>query len=174
MPTTKEWIIIVSVVALVMIPICWRFWKGWDRPSLASIREMKRRITERDTREAFIREEAKVREHERLEAAQELARKKAQAPLPVEKERLFSAFGSLGAIDSTNTEVLENSPQEVVKKISIPVSNVDSLVDSLDIEDIDDTVIPEASPVAIQLRGNAESRATKESDDDDEWSEVDW
>lgn len=174
MPTTKEWIAIVSIVALVMIPICWRFWKGWDRPSLASIREMKRRIMERDIREAFIREEAKIREHERLEAAQELARKKAQAPKPVEKERLFSAFGSLGATDSTNTEVLDNSPQMVSKDISIPVANVDSLVESLDVEDIGEDIIPEASPVAIQLRGNAESQESKESDDDDEWGDVDW
>ena len=66
MPTIKEWIVIVVVVAFILIPICWKFWKGWDRPSLASLKEMKRRIRERDIREAFIKEDAKLREQERL------------------------------------------------------------------------------------------------------------
>ena len=77
MPTVKEWIVIVALVALVLIPICWKFWKRWDRPSLASLLEMKRRIRERDIREAFIKEDAKVREQQRIEAERELAIRKA-------------------------------------------------------------------------------------------------
>ena len=86
MPTIKEWIVIVALVAFVLIPICWKFWLRWDRPSLASILEMKRRIRERDIREAFIKEDAKVREQQRLEAERELALRKAQAPPPVERQ----------------------------------------------------------------------------------------
>ena len=67
-----------------MIPICWKFWKSWDRPSLSSLLEMKRRIRERDIRDTFIKEDAKIREQQRLEAAREIAYRKAQAPPPVE------------------------------------------------------------------------------------------
>ena len=56
-----------------MIPICWKFWKSWDRPSLSSLLEMKRRIRERDIRDTFIKEDAKIREQQRLEAAREIA-----------------------------------------------------------------------------------------------------
>ena len=92
MLTTKEWIVSGALVAFVLIPICWKFWRKWDRPSLASIFEMKRRIRERDIREAFIEEDAKIREQQRLEAARELAVRKAQAPPPVEKTVLNSAL----------------------------------------------------------------------------------
>ena len=111
MPTLKEWIAIGAFVAFVLIPICWRFWRRWDRPSKAAVSEMLRRIRERDIREAFIREDAKLREQQRLEAERELSMRKAQAPPPMEKTALSSAFGSLSSVDSTGTEVFENNPQ---------------------------------------------------------------
>ena len=110
MPSLKEWIAIGAFVAFVLIPICWRFWRRWDRPSKAAVSEMLRRIRERDVREAFIREDAKLREQQHLEAERELSMRKAQAPAPVEKSTLASAFGNLGAVDSTGTAVLESSP----------------------------------------------------------------
>ena len=176
MPTLKEWIAIGAFVAFVLIPICWRFWRRWDRPSKAAVTEMLRRIRERDIREAFIREDAKLREQQRLEAERELSMRKAQAPPPMEKTALSSAFGSLGSVDSTGTEVLENNPKPSAESIVAPVENVDQLVDSLDIDDILEDVIPEAAPVAVQI--HQEPSATDDSwataEDDDEWSEVDW
>ncbi len=150
MPTVKEWIVIVALVALVLIPICWKFWKRWDRPSLASLLEMKRRIRERDIREAFIKEDAKVREQQRIEAERELAIRKAQAPPPVEKE--------------------------VLTTIVAPVENVDSLVDQLDVEGIAENVIPEAAPVAVQLRAetNADDVKWDGQQEDDDWSDIGW
>ena len=57
-----------------------------------------------------------------------------------------------------------------------PVENVDELVDSLDINDILEDVIPEATPVAVQI--HQEPSVTDDSwataEEDDEWSEVDW
>ena len=57
-----------------------------------------------------------------------------------------------------------------------PVENVDQLVDSLDIDDILEDVIPEAAPVAVQI--HQEPNSTDDSwataEEDDEWSEVDW
>jgi len=175
-PTVKEWIAIVALVALVLIPICWKFWKRWDRPSLASLLEMKRRIRERDIREAFIKEDAKVREQQRIEAERELAIRKAQAPPPVEKEVLTSAFGNLGVTDSTGTAVLEGSVVESKETILAPVENVDSLVDQLDVEGIVEDVIPEAAPVAVQLRAetNADDVKWDEQQEDDDWSDIGW
>ncbi len=175
MPTIKEWIAIAALIAFVLIPICWRFWRRWDRPSKAAVSEMLRRIRERDIREAFIREDAKHREQQRLEAERELSLRKAQAPPPMDKTTLVSAFGNLGTVDSTGTEVLENSPQQSTENIVVPVENVDDLVDSLDIEDIAEDVIPEAAPVAVQIHQETNTdEGSWQTTEEDEWSGVDW
>ena len=175
-PTIKEWIAISAFVALVLIPICWKFWKGWDRPSLSALLEMKRRIRERDLRDAFIKEDAKIREQHRLEAERELALRKAQAPPPVEKTVLASAFGNLGATDSTGTAVLEGSVSQGGADPIMPVENVDDLVDSLDTDDIDANVVPEAAPVAVQLHREADADEIKWDGlkEDDDWPEIGW
>ncbi len=176
MPSLKDWIAIGVFVAFLLIPICWRFWRRWDRPSKAAMTEMLRRIRERDIRDAFIREDAKLREQQRLEAERELALRKAKAPPPIEKKALASAFGSLGAVDSTGTAVLEHSLQQSTEDLLTPVENVDALVDNLNIDDILDDIIPEEAPVAVQInqqssKGNQDSRSNRE---EDEWFEVDW
>ena len=176
MPTIKEWILISAFVAFVLIPICYKFWKGWDRPSLSSLLEMKRRIRERDLRDAFIEEDAKIREQHRLEAERELALRKAQPPTPMGKSMLTSAFGNLGATDSTGTEILEGSVSQESVNAVMPVDNVSDLVDSLDIEDIAENVIPEAAPVAVQLRGDAGADEVKwdPTQETDDWPEIGW
>ncbi|MEE3083654.1 MAG: hypothetical protein VX320_06190 [Candidatus Thermoplasmatota archaeon] len=176
MPPVKTWIAIGALVALILIPICWKFWKGWDRPSRAAKAEMQRRIRERDVRETFLREDAKARELERVEAQRELSRKKAQAPPPVEKGVLNSAFGNLGVTDSTGTVVLDGSTLDSKEKIVTPTENVDKLVNQLDVEGIDDDIIPEAAPVAVQLRAESSSDDIKwdNSQEKDDWSEVEW
>lgn len=176
MPTIKEWIVIVVLVALILIPICWKFWKGWDRPSLRSLLEMKRRIRERDIREAFIEEDAKIREQHRLEAARELSLRKAQAPPPVEKTVLNSAFGNLGITDSTGTAVIEGSVLQSDETVVTPAGNVDALVDSLDIDGIADDIIPEAAPVAVQLHRDTGADDIKWDADqeDDDWADIEW
>ena len=175
MLTTKEWIVSGALVAFVLIPICWKFWKKWDRPSLASIFEMKRRIRERDIREAFIEEDAKVREQQRLEAARELAIRKAQAPPPVEKTVLNSAFSNLGNTDSTGTAVLAESTPQNTANVITPVENVGALVDSLETDGIAEDVIPEAAPVAVQLHRDAGADEVKWGpQEDDDWADIEW
>ena len=176
MPTIKEWILIVALTAFVLIPICWKFWRGWDRPSRAAVKEMKRRIHERDIREAFIAEDAKQREQQRLEAERELSLRKAQAPQPIKKSALSAAFENIGNIDSTGTEVLDNSPITSSESIVEPVENVDALVDSLDTVGIAEDVIPESAPVAVQLHGDAEKEEVPwgAPEKEDDWSEVEW
>ena len=191
-PTAKEWIAIGALVAFVLIPICWKFWKGWDRPSRAAKIEMKRRIRERDIRDEFIREDAKAREQQRLEAQRELSLRKAQAPPPIPVSALSGAFGSLGespsetsTTDNTGTAVLEES---VGTRQDFNVdSDVDlsKLVDSLDTDEIaDDAVIPDAAPVAVQLRGAMDSTNKGEAgveniewghqDPEDDWAGIGW
>ena len=175
MLTTKEWIVSGVLVAFVLIPICWKFWKGWDRPSLASLFEMKRRIRERDIREAFIEEDAKVREEQRLEAARELSIRKAQAPSAIEKKVLTSAFSNLGTTDSTGTAVLAGSTPQYTENVIAPVENVGTLVDSLETDDIAEDVIPEAAPVVVQLRGDAGADEVKwVAQEDDDWADIEW
>ena len=94
----------------------------------------------------------------------------------MEKTTLSSAFGSLGSVDSTGTAVLENNPQPSPESIVTPVENVDQLVDSLDIDDILEDVIPEAAPVAVQIHQepSADDDSWATAEEGDEWSEVDW
>jgi hypothetical protein len=173
--TTKEWIVSGAIVAFVLIPICWKFWKGWDRPSLASLFEMKRRIRERDIREAFIEEDAKVREQQRLEAARELSLRKAQAPSPTGKKVLTSAFSNLGTTDSTGTAILAGSTPQYTENMITPVENVGVLVESLETDDLAEDVIPEAAPVAVQLRGDAGADEVKwVAQEDDDWADIEW
>ena len=137
---------------------------------------MKRRIRERDIREAFIEEDAKIREQHRLEAARELSLRKAQAPPPVEKTVLNSAFGNLGVTDATGTAVLEGSVVQSNEMLVTPVANVGVLVDSLDIDGIADDIIPEAVPVAVQLHGDTEADDIKwdAGQEDDDWADIEW
>ena len=153
---------------------------------------MKRRIQERDLRETFLLEDAKVREEERLEAQRELARKKAQAPPPVESSILEKAFGNLGEeqgdrslnVDRTGTEILGES-RETRNEITQSSEDVTDLVDSLDIDNIeDDAIIPEVTPIAVQLQGASgkEMKGNAGADDvtwgshdpDDDWSDIGW
>ena len=138
MPSIREWIAIAAIGAFVLIPICWKFWKGWDRPSRAAKTEMSRRKRERDLRDAFMLEDAKAREHERLQAERELARRRGQPPPTLEKGVLTSAFGSLDSTestDSTGTEVLEESEEIRRDTPAFSTEDVTSLVDGLDGED---------------------------------------
>ena len=136
---------------------------------------MKRRIRERDIREAFIEEDAKVREEQRLEAARELAIRKAQAPPPVEKTVLNSAFSNLGNTDSTGTAVLAESTPQNTANVITPVENVGALVDSLETDGIAEDVIPEAAPVAVQLDRDAGADEVKwVAQEDDDWADIEW
>ena len=94
-----------------------------------------------------------------------------------EKSTLASAFGNLGAVDSTGTAVLESSPAPPPQTLVAPVENVDQLVDSLEIDDILEDVIPEAAPVAVQIHQESitdEDDSWVAQEGDNEWSGVDW
>lgn len=176
MPSVKEWIAIGAFVAFVLMPICWKFWRGWDRPSAAARAEMKRRKREREIRDAFMREDAKMREQERIAAEMSLSRRKAQAPAPVAKGVLTDAFGSLGesaaAVAPAEPEPVNHAAFEVNE-----VEDVSDLVSGLDTADVEDSVIPEAAPVAVQIQPSAPAADEVEwtgEDAEDDWSEIGW
>jgi hypothetical protein len=200
MPSVREWVVISGVIALVMIPICWYFWKKFDLPSRLARREMSRRRHERDVREAFQLEEAKLLEIQRLEAQMELARKKTQAPAPVEKGELYSAFGSLSgeeqdpstiqaagpATDSTGTEVMDGSADiRRDDSIEFDASEITVLVDSLDDSAISDGGEAQSdAPKMMRFQSAPKDESDKQaadsvdwsdpSDEPDDWKEVNW
>lgn len=200
MPSLREWVVIAGLIALVLIPICWYFWKKFDLPSLLARKEIARRKHERDVLEAFQKEEAKLLEIQRNEAQMELSRRKAIAPPPASLGELSTAFGNLSgesqatsptqtassATDSTGTEVLEGS-SEVRRDegVKTDISEVTELVNSLDDSDISvGGDLPSDSPVMMQLQGRpidddqkpaADSVDWSEpSDEPDDWKEVNW
>ncbi|MDP6906308.1 MAG: hypothetical protein QF440_02705 [Candidatus Thalassarchaeaceae archaeon] len=191
MPTIQTWILIMAFVAFVLIPICWKFWRGWDRPSRAAKAEMARRKEERDIRETFLKEDAKVREEQRLESQRELARQKAQAPPPVSTSLLAKAFGNLeepsmlgNQTDRTGTEVLTESVG-IRRESLVETGDVSELVNQLDITEIaDDIEVPDTSPVAVQLHPSAGKEKKdalgavdvtwSQQDSDDDWNDVGW
>ena len=169
MPSIREWIAIAAIVAFVLIPVCWKFWKGWDRPSRAAKTEMGRRKRERDMRDAFMLEDAKAREHERLQAERELARRRGQPPPTLEKVVLSSAFGSLDSTestDSTGTEVLEESEEIRRDTPAFSTEDVTSLVDGLDGEDE-----PEKGGDENGIEGDVEWLTPNPKDD---WPGIGW
>ncbi len=200
MPSVREWVAISGVIALVLIPICWYFWKKFDLPSPLARLEMSRRRRERDVREAFQREEAKLLEIQRVEAQMELSRKKAQAPAPVEKGELYSAFGNLSGeeqapstiqatgpeTDSTGTEVMDGSTD--VRRddsIEFEASEVSALVDSLDDSAISDGGEAQSdAPKIMQFQSSSNDESDTKaadsvdwsdpSDEPDDWKEVNW
>ncbi len=83
------------VASLVAIPLCYYFWKKWDRPTRAARAEQERRLEERATREAFLKEEAKAREHERQQALVQLEERKKVDAMAPSKAAMDFALSSL-------------------------------------------------------------------------------
>jgi len=159
--TLKQWIALAAVVTVSLIPIIWYYWRIWDRPSRAAKEEMARRKHETEMREIFMREELKLKAEEAEAAKQVLARKKAQAPKPVSKEALSSAFGDLDAETSDpiaggaaaggdHDDDVEMTGE--FKEIDIP--RIKEMLDELPEVDFEEDEVHEG-PIAVQLRGGA-------------------
>lgn len=139
MLTPRQWMTTVGFIAFVLIPIAYFFWRRWDKPSQAAVDEMKRRKDEREVREMFVEAEAQAREAERITAEAAIARAKAQQPPPVAKEVLDSAFGNLGEVATSVTE-LDLDPE------GADLPQMAELVGSLDVDEIEDDEISDEVP----------------------------
>jgi hypothetical protein len=83
------------LAALVAIPLCYYFWKRWDRPTSAAKREQERRLEEREVRLIFLKEEAKSREAERGQSLVSLEQRKKHDAMPPSTETLSMALSSI-------------------------------------------------------------------------------
>ena len=102
------------IAALVAIPLCYYFWRRWDRPSPAAKAEQERRLKERDTREAFQREEAKARENERQQALVQLQERKKISAIAPSSEAVSFALSNLDATGTSNKGVVASRSEEEV------------------------------------------------------------
>ncbi len=172
------------ISALVAIPLCYHFWRRWDRPTREAKAEQERRLRERETREAFAREEAKVREHERQQAMVELQeRKKIEAMAPSSAAMsyaLSSLEGSNSPDDGITSEgplggvdAVQRSEEEIALLEKIPDTVV---VPDIESDELDSKIHEDEGPVmlkvAISLPEEVKPKVNHEKISDDiEWPE---
>lgn len=161
------------IIALVAIPLFYYFWRRWDRPTRAAKEEMERRVRERETREAFLAEEAKAREAERQQAMVQLRqRKKIEAMAPTKAAMDFA----LSSLDKGPSGTAEQATQssEVVERSEEEVALLEQIPESIAVPDIaaDESVseiLADEGPVALKVGitlpelGNSEGDSVKES-----------
>ncbi len=166
------------IVALVSIPLCYYYWRRWDRPSRAAKAEMQRRLSERETRKAFAREDAKAREHERIQALSQLNERRQSNIPPPSSEQLTDALTSLNqhnSIDnSSSTNDIVRTEEEISQLESIPET---IKVPDIESDDIESEVILDEGPISLKIVGGQLSEDIKPKsepvslEDDFEWPE---
>ena len=170
------------IVALVAIPLCYYFWRRWDRPTREAKAEQERRLQERETREAFAREEAKVREHERQQAMVELQeRKKIEAMSPSRAAMSF-ALSSLDGSNPADESITADGPlggADEIQRSEEEIALLEKIPDSVEVPDIeadefisdlDEDEIPASLKVSISLPEELKPKATSDDISDD----IDW
>ncbi len=138
------------VIGLLSLPFLYSFWRSWDRPSRAALEEQDRRIEERDTRDAFIREDAKLREQEHLMALAAVRERRSFAYDSPTKEGIKDVFSVLAGEKVRKTEH-ELTIEQIAELETIP--------ESVPVPDIAADESPEdelfkdvrATPVALEI-----------------------
>ncbi len=143
------WVVVVSAV---LIPLSYYFWRRWDRPSRAARAEQERRLQEKEVYEAFLKEEEKARDFERVQALKALEEKKRQDALPPSGESLSTALSSI--VDEPNQESPVGS-NEVVRTAE-EVAELESIPESVEVPDIepDETaqeVLEDTGPIPLKV-----------------------
>ncbi|MDP6325606.1 MAG: hypothetical protein QGI36_00745 [Candidatus Thalassarchaeaceae archaeon] len=141
------------ILALVAIPLCYYFWRRWDRPSAAAKAEQDRRLKEREIREVFQREEAKAREHERQQSLVQLRERKRNNSVAPSSEAVSFALSNLDSIGASNNEVVvvagaERSEEEILLLEQIPETV--AVPDIEPVESVPD-IIEDEGPVSLQV-----------------------
>ena len=162
------------VLGLISLPFLYSFWKSWDRPSRAALDEQDRRIEERDTRDAFILEEAKQREQEHLMALAEIRERRSFAYDTPTKEGIKDVLSVLAGEKVRKTEH-ELTIEQIAELETIP--------DSVAVPDIDAEESPEEvlskdvkiTPVTLDIE--LPSEVTRTHKQQSSWAadaEFDW
>lgn len=157
------------LAALVALPLCYYFWKRWDRPSRAAKREQERRFEEREVRQIFQKEEAKMREAERGQALVALEERKKHDAMPPTTETLSMAISSLDGEpipaakgDSSGTTTGESGIPGISSGLvaearsAAEIADLESIPDSIEVPDIEpDESVPEiledTGPIALKV-----------------------
>ena len=157
------------IAALVAIPLCYYFWRRWDRPSPAAKAEQERRLKERETREAFQREEDKAREQERQQALVQLQERKKISAIAPSSEAVSFALSNLDATGTSNNGVaasvpeIERSEEEVALLEQIPETvAVPNIEPDESVRDILEDEGPISLKVGIILPEEVKPKATPE------------
>ena len=147
------------VVALVAIPLCYYFWRRWDRPTREAKAEQERRLQERETREAFAREEAKVREHERQQALIQLQEKKKIEAMSPSSAAMSFALSSLEGSTSTEGSITSEGPlggADEIQRSEEEIALLEKIPDSVEVPDIEadesaSVILEDEGPVSLKV-----------------------
>jgi hypothetical protein len=169
------------LAALVAIPLCYYFWKRWDRPTRAAKREQERRLEEREVRLIFLKEEAKAREAERGQALVSLEERKKHESMPPSTETLSMALSSIdgepmveGGVPGVSSEVVAEA------RSAAEIAELESIPDSIAVPDIEpDESVPDlvegVGPIALKITIDLpEEVKTKQAETKDIEEEFDW
>jgi hypothetical protein len=166
MSEVTAWAVLAALVAL---PLCYYFWKRWDRPSRAAKREQDRRLKEREVRQIFLKEEAKMREAERGQALVSIEERKKSDAMPPSTETLTMAISSLdgepipGANSGSSSTAQGGSgipgiSSELVAEArsAAEIAELESIPDSIEVPDIEpDESVPDiledTGPIALKV-----------------------
>ena len=169
------------LAALVAIPLCYYFWKRWDRPTRAAKREQGRRLEEREVRLIFLKEEVKAREAEKGQALVSLEQRKKHHAMPPSTETLSMALSSIDDEPMGEGKVPGVSSEAVAKaRSAAEVAELESIPDSIAVPDIEpDESVPElvegVGPIALKVTIDLpEEVKTKQAETKDIEEEFDW
>ena len=170
--------------ALVAIPLCYYFWRRWDRPTRDAKAEQERRLKERETREAFAREEVKARDHEHQQAMAQLQERKKIEAMSPSSAAMSYALSSLEGSKPSEGEVTSEGPIRGVNEVQRSeeeVALLEQIPQSVEVPDIEDDesvsdILEDEGPVtlkvSISLPEEVKPKATSEEIGDYiEWPE---
>ncbi|MBT4059258.1 MAG: hypothetical protein HOE69_03005 [Euryarchaeota archaeon] len=145
------------VVALIAIPLLYYFWRRWDRPSRAAKAEQDRRLQERETREVFQKEEAKVREHERQQALVQLQERKKVDALSPSKAAMDFALSSLDNKQGASITQAENGESvDEVTRSQEEIDLLEQIPESIEVPDIEpdesvSDILEDEGPISLKV-----------------------
>ena len=145
--------------ALVAIPLCYYFWRRWDRPTREAKAEQERRLHERETREAFAREEAKVREHEHQQAMVQLQERKTIEAMSPSSAAMEFALSSLDGSKSSGGEITSEGPIRGVNEVQRSeeeIALLEKIPESVEVPDIEadesvSDILEDEGPISLKV-----------------------
>ena len=140
------------VIGLLSLPFLYSFWRSWDRPSRAALEEQDRRLEERDTRDAFIHEETKLREQEHLMALAAVRERRSFAYDTPTKEGIKDVLSVLAGEKVRKTEhdlTIEQIAELETIPESVPVPDIE--VDESPEDELSKDVRATPVPLGIEL-----------------------